>query len=295
MGIRAALLAALGAVSVGFAAYWGRALLKERQAGGSPGDPVRAPTPVELAIGFVTDFFDTLGIGSFAPTTSMLKLFKLAPDEAIPGSLNVGHAIPTFLEALIFIAIVEVDGATLALMILAAVAGAWLGAGVVTRWPRRNIQLGMAAALFAAAAFFAMKNLGLFPAGGDALALRGLPLAVGLAANFALGALMTLGIGAYAPSMILVSLLGMNPQAAFPIMMGSCAFLMPAASLRFISSGRYSRGPSLGLTLGGAPAVLIAAYVVKSLPLATLRWMVIAVVLYTAAMMLRAAWAEPAS
>jgi uncharacterized membrane protein YfcA len=180
-------------------------------------------------------------------------------------------------------------------MILASVLGAWIGAKKVAKLPRRSIQLGMAVALICAAVFFTMKNLGLFPQGGDSLELRGAALAVGLAGNFVLGALMTLGIGAYAPSMILVSLLGMNPKAAFPIMMGSCAFLMPAASVRFIQAKRYSPKPSLGLTLGGTPAVFIAAYMVWSLPIEKLRWLVIGVVLYTAVAMLRSALGRSAS
>ena len=49
--------------------------------------------------------------------------------------------------------------------------------------------------------------------------------------------------------MILVSLLGMNPTAAFPIMMGSCAFLMPVGSLRFIRERAYSLPSALGLAL----------------------------------------------
>lgn len=279
--LRASLLIALGIVSAAFAILWFVELKKDPE--------FRWPKPLELVIGFITDFFDTLGIGSFAPTTSAFKLFKLMPDENIPGALNVGHAIPTFAEAFIFIALVEIEAKTLALMILASVLGAWLGAGIVTSWPRRKIQIGMGVALLCAAGFFLMKNLGLFPQGGDTLGLSGLRLVVGLAVNFALGALMTLGIGAYAPSMILVSLLGMNPSAAFPIMMGSCAFLMPAASVKFLQKRRYGPGPSLGLTLGGTPAVLIAAYIVKSLNVTTLRWLVIAVVLYTAVMMLRSA------
>ncbi len=284
MTIRAALLAALGLVSVLFTAFWARELLRERREGA-----LKLPGPKELAIGFVTDFFDTLGIGSFAVTTSAFRLFGVLADDDIPGALNVGHAIPTFAEALIFIAIVKVDGKTLALMILASVLGAWLGAGIVTGWSKRKIQAGMGVALLCAAAFFLMSNLGWFPSGGDGMGLTGTYLWIGVAVNFVLGALMTLGIGAYAPCMILTSLLGMNPQAAFPIMMGSCAFLMPAASIRFIKKRRYGPGPSLGLTLGGTPAVLIAAYIVKSLPLSTLRWLVIAVVLYTAAAMLRSA------
>lgn len=261
-----------------FVVAWAKRLL----AGSPP-----KPTPFQTVVGFVTNFFDTLGIGSFAPTTSIFKLTKAVPDENIPGTLNVGHTLPTCAEALIFIAIVEVGAKTLSLMILASVLGAWLGAGIVAGLPRRKIQVGMGIALLAAAVFFTMKNLGLFPEGGMDLELAGGRLALGLAGNFVLGALMTLGIGAYAPSMILVSLLGMNPSAAFPIMMGSCAFLMPAASLRFLKSGRYSPGPALGLSLGGVPGVLIAAYIVKSLDVHVLRWLVIAVVTYTAAMMLR--------
>lgn len=282
--IRAALLAALGVVAAAFAAYWGLRLRRERA--------LTLPGATELGIGFLTDFLDTLGIGSFAVTTTLYKLFKIAPDEDIPGCLNVGHAIPTFAEAFIFMAIVTVDGKTLALTIAASVLGAWLGAGVVTRLPRRQIQVGMAVALLAAAGFFLMKNLGWFPSGGNALGLSGGKLVFACAATFLFGALMTLGIGAYAPTMVLVSLLGMNPTTAFPIMMGACAFLMPAASVRFIEAKRYAVKPSLGLTLGGTPAVLVAAYIVKSLPLTVLRWLVIAVVLYTALAMLRSAAAE---
>jgi uncharacterized membrane protein YfcA len=283
---RVGLLTALGVITVAFSVLWGLRL---------KADGVRRPTLAELAIGFLTDFLDTLGIGSFAVTTALFKLLKTMPDEDIPGSLNVGHSIPTFAEAFIFIALVAVEGWTLVLMILASVLGAWLGAGYVASWSRRKIQMGMGAALLVAAAFFLMKNLGLFPAGGEALELRGPLLAAGLIGNFIFGALMTLGIGAYAPSMILVSLLGMNPVAAFPIMMGSCAFLMPTASIRFIKQKRYAPAPSLGLTLGGTPAVLIAAYVVKSLNLTSLRWLVIVVVLYTAVTMLRSARAESRS
>jgi uncharacterized membrane protein YfcA len=277
------LLAALGVLTAAFTVLWGLSLRA---------DGVRRPTAGELGIGFLTDFLDTLGIGSFAVTTALFKLFKTMPDEEIPGSLNVGHSIPTFAEAFIFIALVAVEGRTLLLMILSSVAGAWIGAGYVASWPRRKIQIGMGIALLTAAAFFLMTNLGLFPAGGEALGLSGGLLALGLIGNFIFGALMTLGIGAYAPSMILVSLLGMSPVTAFPIMMGSCAFLMPTASIRFVRQKRYAAAPSLGLTLGGTPAVLIAAYVVKSLDLTKMRWLVIVVVVYTAITMLRSACAE---
>ena len=277
------LFAALLATTVVFIAAWARSVRRRRPASGL------GPTALEMAVGFVTNFFDTLGIGSFAPTTSIFKLKRMVPDERIPGTLNVGHALPTVAEALVFIAIVNVGMATLVCLIAASVAGAWLGAGVVASWPRRKVQIGMGAALLAAAGLFAMTNLHLLPGGGDALSLQGGRFAAGLAGNFALGALMTLGIGLYAPCMILVSLLGMNPIAAFPIMMGSCAFLMPVGSLRFIEKGSYSPRTALGLAVGGVPGVLIAAFIVKSLPLTALRWGVVVVVLYAAGAMRRSA------
>jgi uncharacterized membrane protein YfcA len=247
------------------------------------------PSLFELFVGMVTNFFDTLGIGSFAPTTSFFKFWHMVPDEQIPGTLNVGHALPTLLEAFLFIAIVLVEILTRVLLMAAAVCGAWFGAGIVASWPRRWVQIGMGIALLAAASFFLMTNLNLFPVGGNALILQHWRLWVGVFGSLILGAFMTLGIGLYGPCMILVSLLGMDPHAAFPIMMGSCAFLMPAASARFIQAGSYSPRVSLGLALGGLPGVLIAALIVKSLSLTAVRWLVVVVVIYTAFTMLRSA------
>jgi uncharacterized membrane protein YfcA len=252
-------------------------------------EPIAAA--IALGIGFVTNFFDTLGIGSFATTTSLFKFLRFVPDERIPGTLNVGHALPTVVEAAIFIGIIAVEPRTLLLLILAAVVGAWLGAGLVARLPRRYVQIGMGAALLAAAALFIAGNLrgSQFGLTGTELGLSDGRLLIGVVASFCLGALMTIGIGFYAPCMILVSLLGMNPIAAFPILMGSCAFLMPVASLRFIRYRAFSMRAALGLTLGGIPGVLIAAYIVKSLPLVAVRWLVVVVVIYAATVMLRAA------
>jgi uncharacterized membrane protein YfcA len=250
---------------------------------------------LHLAVGFVTDFFDTLGIGSFAPTTSIFKFLRMVPDRLIPGTLNVGHTLPTVAEALLFIAIVAVEPITLLSLIAASVAGAWLGAGFVVGWPKRTVQRGMGIALLTAATLIVLSLFKIGPPGGTALALTGAKLAAGIAGNFMLGALMTLGIGLFAPCLIMISLLGMDPLAAFPIMMGSCAFLMPVSSARFIDRGSYSRRVALGLAVGGVPGVLVATYIVKSLPLLYLRWLVVVVVVYTAIVMLRASAATRTS
>jgi len=289
-----ALQAALSAFTLYYIGAW---FFGVRTAQATPGVTPEAvtpggPTSAGLAIGFVTNFFDTLGIGSFAPTTAVYKFFKFVPDRLIPGTLNVGHTVPAITQAFIYTAAIEVDHVTLVLMILAAVAGAWLGASVVAGWPKKKIQVGMGGALLVAAALFAWRNLGGGGTEVGTIGLEGTKLALGLAGNFALGALMTLGIGLYAPCMILVGLLGMNAAAAFPIMMGSCAFLMPVASARFVQKHAYSKKPALGLLIGGIPGVLAAAYIFTSLDIYYVRWLVVVVVLVAATMMLRSALTE---
>lgn len=284
------LLATLSVVTAAFVLFWIVAARSQR--GDQPAGATRLPWGVHAAIGFFTNFFDTLGIGSFATSTTLYRLRGIVDDRLIPGTLNVGHFLPTVAQALIYITIVEVEFQTLLFMIGAAVAGSWIGAGVVSGLPKRQIQRGMGSALLVAAILMVMTALSLFPGGGDALRLDGGRLWAGLGVNFLLGALMTLGIGLYAPCMILVSLLGMNPTAAFPIMMGSCAFLMPTAGFRFVRQATYSLPAASGLAAGGVPAVLIAALLVRSLPLAAVRWLVVVVVVYAAMSLLKASREE---
>jgi uncharacterized membrane protein YfcA len=248
------------------------------------------PGLADIAIGFVTDFLDTLGIGSFAPTTALFKFRGKPADELIPGTLNVGHTASAFLETVLFVTTVSVEPVLLACMVASATAGAWLGAGLVSRLPRRTIQLFMGVALLVAAFFFVLKNLGALDfAGGTAFALAGWRFALAVGVSFVLGALMCIGIGNYAPLMIMLALLGMHPLAAFPIMMASDGILQPVASLGFFRSGRFAHGPSLGLIIGGVVGVLVAFYIVKQLPLTAMRWLVIVVVSYAAVSMLRSA------
>jgi uncharacterized membrane protein YfcA len=282
--VNAAQLAFYIAISLAGAAFIIGAIRAARRS-----TTVRWPTPIELVIGFVTDFFDTLGIGSFAPTTAIYKLRRVVPDELIPGTLITGHTPSAIAEALIFVTAIVVDPVLLATVVGSAAAGAWFGAGVVARLPRRAIQVAMGVALALAGTVFTAINLGALPGGGTAMSLGGWKFAFAVGINFILGALMSAGIGMYAPCMITLALLGMHPLAAFPIMMGACALLQPVASLRFFQSGKFAWGPSLGLAFGGVIGVLIAAYVVKTLPLIALRWLVIVVIAYAAFAMLRSA------
>jgi len=282
MIIRTVLLAVLVMAGIAFVAAWRRAVTIGQ-------DSRRSPSLIQVAIGFVTDFLDTLGIGSFATTTAAYKLFNVVRDEKLVGTMIVGHSIPVVAQALIFIAAVRVDPIVLGSLIAASVLGGWSGAGICSRLPVRPIQITISIGLIAAAAFMAMSQLGVFPAGGTVLTLSVGKLIFALAASFILGVLLMLGIGNYAPSLIIFSLLGMDPRSAFPIMMGSGALMAMAGGFRFIQAAKFDKRAALGLTLGGVPGVLIAGLIVKSLPLGVLRWMVVGVVIYAATMMLRSA------
>jgi uncharacterized membrane protein YfcA len=287
MMARDALFVALAIVTLGYLVMLVRSLRHRAAAG----DAIR-PTLGMSVISFIANFFDTLGIGSYATTTSMVRQWKLIPDERIPGTLNVGYVIPTVIQAYIYTKLVPVDSTTLILMIVAAVLGAWLGAGVVSQWNRRKVQIGMGLALLGFAIVMIIRQTGEAPTGGAVLSLTGAKLAIGVAGNFVLGALMTLGIGLYAPCLILVGLLGMTETTAFPIMMGSCAFLMPFANVRFMRSNAYHAPSIMSMLLPGIPAVLIAAFLVTNLPLTVLKWLVVVVVIYTGTNMLRTARRE---
>ncbi|MGA7540304.1 MAG: sulfite exporter TauE/SafE family protein [Steroidobacteraceae bacterium] len=275
------LFTALAAFSAIFAVQWLRLAREPRRR--------ERPTLSDLGIGLLTNFLDGLGIGSYAPTTALYKFRGQPSDELIPGTLNVGSVAVGIAETVIFVTVIAVDPKLLVAMVASATAGAWLGAGVVSRMERRTIQLFMGIALLIAAVTFVMGNLGAFPVGGLARGLAGWPFVVAVAANFVFGALNTIGIGWYAPSMVVLALLGLTPVAAFPIMMASGGIMLPVAGLRFLRTGRFAWGAALGLSLGGVVGVLIAVFIVKSLPLRALRWLVAAVVAYAAVVMLRSA------
>ncbi len=280
LDIRFLLLAAIVALSALLIWRWWRSIDR------SAGEPLW-PTPLQIAIGFVVNFFDTLGIGSLATTTTAFKALRMVPDERLPGTMIVGLTLSVATQALIFISKIQIDITLLVLMIATALVGGWLGAGIVSRLPRRPIQLGMGVALVMAALFMTIAQLNKMPVGGTALSLSGGPLLIALGVNFMLGALIMLGIGNYGPTFVLLSTLGMDPRAAFPIMMGSGAFAALLGCLEFIKRRNQVNQPALGLAICGIPGVLVAALLVTSLPIDLLRWLVIVVVLYAAIGMLR--------
>lgn len=280
---RIVLYTCLALVQVAFIAGWLRAVRRRKLA--------MRPSVGDMAIGCGTCFLDTLGIGNYAQITALFKLRGNPPDELIPGTLNVGNAIGIIFSALLFVEMIEVEPVLLTSMVVAAGAGAWIGADVVSKLPRRAIQLLMGVALLVAAVFFTMTNVGVFPPGGTAMGLTGWRFTTAVAANFVLGSLMCVGIGNYAPSMALLALLGMHPIAAYPIMIASDGMLIPVASLGFVKSGRYANAVAVGLTIGGTVGVLLALPLIKTLGnhLTVMRWVVIGVITYAAVAMLRSA------
>ena len=238
----------------------------------------------------VIGFCDSLGIGSYAPTTMLLKLTKsLKNDKLLPGTLNVACALPVMTEAFLYIGNFKVDGTTLLSMVIAAMIGSFAGAKIVSRLDEKKIEIIVGIALAVTAVLMILSATGVITklgANNVATGFHGWKLVVACAVNCILGALMSAGIGLYAPCMALVYLLGMNPIVAFPIMMSSCASTMPIAAAEFIKKNEYARMPSIAITLFGCVGVVIAVTFVKSLNLTVLMWLVIAVMIYTSVLML---------
>lgn len=240
-------------------------------------------------IGFVANFIDALGIGAFAPIVAMSKFAKMKlKNKEIPALLNIGCCIPVMTEAFIFTTTIKVDPTTLVVMLAAAGLGSYVGAGIISKMDEKKVQLVMGVALFITAIlmFLGLPWIDLLPGGGNEIGLSGVKLVIGAVGNFILGSLMTAGIGLYAPCMALVYFLGMSAKVSFPIMMGSCAVLMPVASIRFIKEGNYPRKATLGITIFGVIGVLIATILVKNLPMDIMKVLVVIVIIYTSYSML---------
>ncbi len=239
-----------------------------------------------VIVSMIANFFDTLGIGSYAIATSAWKFNKAVDDDLIPGTLNVAFGIPICVEATIFIQRIDMDPLTLVLMIAASIVGSVIGARIISRLDIMKIRVVMGVALILVAAITLCKinEVGPFGILGTARGLTGGLLAVGVIANFILGILMTAGIGLYAPCMAIVLLLGMSADVAFPVMMGSCAYLCPACGITFIKEGKYNRASTIPMIISGAIGVLIAGFIVTALPLTVLTYLVCVVMVICAVM-----------
>ena len=250
-----------------------------------------APRLEALVLGAVTNFFDTLGIGSFAPSMAWFKFRRLVSDRLIPPTMLVGHTLPTLAQAVIFLILLgaAVDPVLLVGCVLALLIGGLVGAPLVARTRLPIVQTVVGVGLLVAAFFYGLSNLELMPGGGTAASLPLVLTVAAIAGNFLLGILLNFGIGNYAPTLAMLSLMGMDPRYAFPIMAAGAGLTMAGASVRHIRLGEVDLKTTIGMALGGIPAVLVAAFIVKSMPLEWLRWLVVVVVLYAAIVMLRAA------
>lgn len=243
-----------------------------------------------MLIGFLTDFGDTLGIGSFATTTAAFRATHYVEDDRqLPGTLNAMHAIPVMVEALFFITAVKVELSTLLPMTTAAVVGAYGGTHVTKNWHAPTVQRVMSGALFIAVVIMIIRMI-TNPGADNALTVHGLHgwwLVLGIAFNLGVGTLMTMGLGNYAPELIFFSLMGVNPAIAFPVMMLDAALIMPTTAWNVIKMDRISWRGFAGVTIGGVLGVIVAAKFFTSMDINLLKKLIVVVSLWTAVGLLR--------
>ncbi|MGL5716113.1 MAG: TSUP family transporter, partial [Paraclostridium sp.] len=163
------LLGLLAVITAGFTTVYASDFMKNRE------NKKSEIFGTGIMIGFITDFLDAIGVGSFATTTAIFKLNKKIniSDKFLPGTLNVAHALPMITQAFLSLTVISVDITTLVALIIAAVAGSWIGAGVISKLPEKKVRTTMGIALIVTAMLITAKQLGLMPAGGEALGLTG--------------------------------------------------------------------------------------------------------------------------
>jgi uncharacterized membrane protein YfcA len=281
------IVSVLAAVGIAFAAFLVRAASVAGQL------KLRVEPTI---VGTFANFFDTLGIGSFAPTLAWMRFRRMVPDQRIPMTMLAGYTPPVFIQSIIFLILlgISVDLVLLLASAVAITAGAVIGAPIAARSPVRTVQLIVAGALLMAALFYSLSNLGLMPVGGNATGLP-MPLTIiAVAASFIFGVLLNFGVGNYAPTLAMLSLMGMNPRLAFPIMAFGAALAGAAASSRLVKLADLDLRIVISLAVGSVPGVLVAAFIVKEMPLTMLRWLVVVVVTYAAISLLFTASRKPA-
>ena len=249
------------------------------------------PRAEAAVLGAVVNFLDTLGIGSMAPTMAWFKFRRMVPDALIPQTMIAGLTLPTMGQSLIFLLLlgVNLDPVLLLGSVAALLAGGVVGVRLVSRARPHVVQALVGVALLMAAAFYILSILNLMPVGGTATGLPPTLTIVAIAANFGFGILVNFGVGNYAPTLALLSLMGLDPRLCFPIMATGASLAGASIGIQHVRARRIDLAIVLGMVLGGIPAVLVAALVVKSLPLTALKWLVSFVIVYTAVVMLRGA------
>lgn len=246
-----------------------------------------------FVIGYVTDLLDTLGIGTFATTTTLFKLTKLVEDDRkIPATMTTSHIIPILVEALIFITIVEVEMTTLISLAVAAFLGASVGARVTQNWDTKMVQrvLGILLIIAAAIMIYRMVTNPGADLANDVRGLTGWKLLVGIVFDFFIGMLLSMGLGNYAPELIFFSLMGISPAVALPVMMLNAAMMLSAGAKQFIQSGRVNWPGVPGIIVGGVLGVLTAAYFLSSLDINNLKILVVFIAAYTGFTLLRSSF-----
>ncbi len=240
-----------------------------------------------LAVSSPTIFFlSAFGISDFAMSTILYRKMKILTDRILPGTLNTQCVIPVAAMALAFISVIEVDVVTLSTCIIAQVMGAYLGPRFITKFSATTIRIYIGFGLIIATSFILAGKFHLIPGGGSAIELSNTKLIIAAICLFIFGALNNVGIGSYAPTMITIYALGMNPAVAFPIMMGASAFSIPIGSMQFIKYNQYSKKITLFAATFGLFGVLIGVYLVKKLDVSMLQWVVAAILLYSGLSML---------
>lgn len=258
-------------------------LFKNREKiGEEPGNPVLIALVAPVVL-----FFASMGISDFAMDTLFFKKCRLVDDKRLPGTLVCASTLPLGAASAAYILTVEVDFWLVVMGMVMQSVGAWLGVGLVSRLDGRKVKTCVAWAMLISSVFLLLRLVGVGGNGGNLTTLP-LPrlLVFGVAAFF-LGMGSMMAMGAKAPAMSVLLLLGLSPACVLPVIMSSCTASGISGGIRYIRQGLYQRKVVLLYATFGFLGVGAGFLFVMNLPQAVLQIVMMGIMIYTGISMLR--------
>jgi uncharacterized membrane protein YfcA len=232
-------------------------------------------------IGLVSNFLDTIGIGSFAVIIAMRTMLGVMPDEVrLIGTMNIQAMVTALIQALIFLHFVPLDIVTLLVAVAMIALGGFLSGLVAVRIDKKLVHLIMLVAFIITGILLFLSQLNILTIGGTGTAIRGTRLVIFAIFMLVSGTLPAFGVGYYSLIKASIFLFGVNPIVAFPIMASASAFQMPVTSATFIARGKFYFKSTVILAIFGALGVVLATPIITSVNTYTLKWILLGIVIY---------------
>ena len=163
---------------------------------------------------------------------AMRNFLKLMPDnKTYNGSLVVQAALPTAVQSILFLGLVQVDTLMLVVSCVSIAIGGIISGYLINRVSRQGILYVMLITFMISAALLVLNKFHLLNIGGELTYVRGDKLIILAVVMLLAGMLPAFGVGYYSIVLVIIFMLGISPIVAYPIMTTASAVQMPMTAI----------------------------------------------------------------